>query len=59
VSVGRDAEVVSHITVLPVVNFTNILRVAFVLIFLRQKIAKPNCNLKKAAQNTFVQKNVD
>jgi len=40
----------------PVVNFINILQAAFAPIFLCQKIAKPNCNEKKAAQNTLVQK---
>jgi len=33
------------------VNFINILQAAFAPIFLLQKIAKPNCNKKKASQN--------
>jgi len=38
------------------VNFINILRAAFAPIFLHQKIRKPNCNFKKAAKNSFVQR---
>jgi len=41
---------------IPVVNFINILQAGFVLIFLHQKIAKPNRNKRKAAQNIFIQK---
>ncbi len=37
----------------PVVIFFNILRADFLSIFLDQKIAKPNCNSRKAVQNTF------
>ena len=37
-----------------VVNFTNILQVAFVLIYFCQKITNPNCKHIKAAPNTFV-----
>jgi len=40
----------------PVVNLTNILGAAFGLIIFHQKITKPNCNKRKAGQNTFVQK---
>jgi len=40
----------------PVVNFTSILQVAFVLIFFCQKTTKPKCNKRKAAQKTFTQK---
>jgi hypothetical protein len=40
----------------PGVNFTNILRAALAPIFFCQKITKPNCNLRKATQNIFVQK---
>jgi len=40
-----------------VVNFINNLRAAFAPIFLCQKkITKPNCNKRKAAQNTLLQK---
>jgi len=42
----------------PVVNFSNILRAAFVPIFLCQKNSIPNCDYRKAARNTFVQKKV-
>jgi len=38
------------------VDFINILRAAFEHISLCQKITKPNCNYRKAAQSTFVQK---
>jgi len=40
----------------PLVNFINILLAAFAPIFLCQKITKPNRNLRKAAQNSFVPK---
>jgi len=40
----------------PVVNFTNILWGVFLPIFFCQKIAKPNCNYRKSANNTFIQK---
>ncbi len=40
----------------PVVNFTNILQAAFVLISLCQKMTNLNCEQIIAAQNTFVQK---
>jgi len=39
-----------------VVNFINILQATFALIFLRQMITKPNCNLRKALQDTFIPK---
>jgi len=40
-----------------VVNFTNILRAAFALIFLQQKLQSQTVNREKlAAQSTFVQK---
>jgi len=39
-----------------VVNFIKILRAVFTPIFLHQKITKPNCNQRKAVQNTLVQK---
>jgi len=38
------------------VHFTNILKVAFLLIFFCQKITKPNCDMSKALLNTFEQK---
>jgi hypothetical protein len=38
------------------VNFINILRAAFALIFLCQKITNPNCNWRKTSQNTFIKK---
>jgi len=38
----------------PVVNLINILQAAFVPIFWRQKIRKPNCNKRKALKNTLV-----
>jgi len=37
-------------------NFTNILHVPFVPIFLGQKITKPKRNHRKAARSTFIQK---
>jgi len=40
----------------PEVNLTNILRAAFSLIIFCQKITKPNCNKRKAAKNTIIQK---
>jgi len=40
----------------PIVNFINILRAVFELIFFHQKKSKPNCDERKAAQSTFVQK---
>jgi hypothetical protein len=40
----------------PGVNFINILQASFIPIFLHQKITKPKCNSRKAAQSTFVQK---
>jgi len=43
----------SFIRTTPVVNFINILVVAFSLIFLRQKITKPNCKKKKTVKNGF------
>jgi hypothetical protein len=39
------------------VNFINILQADFALKFFCQKKSKPNCNLRKAVQSTFVQKN--
>ena len=42
----------------PRVNFTNILHAAFTLISLRQKITISNFKHIKAAQNTYVQKNM-
>jgi len=41
---------------LPIVNFTNILRAAFVLIFFCKIITITKSKHIKAAQNTFVQK---
>jgi len=38
------------------VNFINILHTPIAPIFLCQKKTKPNCNKRKALQNTFVQK---
>ena len=38
------------------VNFTTILRAAFVPIYLRQKSTNLKCKYRKAAQKTFVQK---
>ncbi len=40
----------------PVVNFSNILWAAFEQIFFQQQVTKPNCNWRKTAQNTYVQK---
>jgi len=40
----------------PMVNFINILRPAFALIFFCQNYTKKKCNLRKAAQNTSIQK---
>jgi len=48
----------AHFTLMkltPIVNFTNILRVAFALIFFRQKITNPNCKKKKGTLNSFAQ----
>ncbi len=39
----------------PGVNFINILRLPFAPIFLHQKITKPKCYQRKAAQFAFVQ----
>ncbi len=36
----------------------NILGAAFAPIFLCQKITKPKCNQRRAAQSTFVQKKI-
>ena len=44
--------IIKYVTSKLVVNFTNILRVAFATIFLHQKITNPNCKYRKAAQNT-------
>jgi len=44
------------VKLIPVVNFTNIIKVAFAPIFFCQKNTKWNCKYAKAAQNTFVQK---
>jgi len=42
----------------PSVNFINILQAAFAPLFLHQKLQKPNCKHRKAAQNSYVQKDV-
>jgi hypothetical protein len=42
---------------LAVVRITNILQAAFALLFICQKITESNSKERKAAQNTFVQKN--
>jgi len=39
-----------------VVSFINILRAAFAPMFCHLKTIKPNCNQRKAVQNTFSQK---
>jgi len=44
------------VKLMPEVNFTHILRAAYAAIFFSQKITKPNCKWRKAAQKTFVQK---
>ncbi len=54
-AVGADPKLCQHCCP-PVVNFINILRAAFVPIFLCQKTMKPNCTLRKAWEKTFVQK---
>jgi len=40
----------------PVVNFINILPAAFAPILFHQKVTKPNCNKRKAAQFAFIRK---
>jgi len=40
-------------------NFIQILQTAFARIFLWQKITKPNCNWRKAEQNSSVQKRLE
>jgi len=41
------------------VDFTNILRAAFLLIFFCQKITNTNCKYQKAVEITFVQKLIE
>ncbi len=43
-------------SLLPCVNFTNILRAAFAPIFLRQKSTNLKCKYKRAARKTFIRK---
>jgi hypothetical protein len=39
-----------------VVHFINILQAGFAPVFFHKEFTKPNCNQKKAGENTFVQK---
>jgi hypothetical protein len=53
--VGKKAAPKMLVKLRPEVNYTNILRAAFAPTSLRQKIANPNCNQRKAAKNNLVQ----